>query len=157
MAHLLAGDDDKNRDLTYDEAYRCYLITRTDPTSDYRFGRTQGKRVRARTALRRVNGYLQTMIEAIADSKLRRMQRELELRGIRYDRPNSSWKTLKPRPAERFGTLHAAKFIHHIRCCFPHAQRRQRRADLFGPILGRPNQEIPAGRSLHARSRPEMA
>src|SRR6266403_1778157 len=101
MAHLLAGDDDKNRDLTYDEAYRCYLITRTDPTSDYRFGRTQGKRVRARTALRRVNGYLQTMIEAIADSKLRRMQRELELRGIRYDRPNSSWKTLKPRPAER--------------------------------------------------------
>ena len=103
MAHLLAGDDDKNRDLTYDEAYRWYLITRTDPTSDYRFGRTQGKRlrVRARTALRRVNGYLQTMIEAIADSKLRRMQRELELRGIRHDQPNSSWKTLKPRPAER--------------------------------------------------------
>ena len=103
MAHLLAGDDDKNRDLTYDEAYRWYLVTRSDPPIDYRFGRVHRKRlrVRARTALRRVNGYLQTMIEPIADSKLRRMQRELELRGIRYDQPDGSWKTLKPRPAER--------------------------------------------------------
>jgi hypothetical protein len=102
MAHLLAGDD-KNRDLTYDDAYRWYLITRTNPPSDYRFGRTHGKRVRvhARTALRRANGYLQTMIEAIANSKLRRMQRELELRGIRYDRPNDSWKTRKSRPIGR--------------------------------------------------------
>lgn len=101
MAHLL-GDDDKNRDLTYDDAYRWYLTTRTDPPSDYRFGRTRKRlRVRARTALRRVNGYLQTMIEAIADSKLRRMQRELELRGISYDQPNGSWKTLKSRPADR--------------------------------------------------------
>ena len=102
MAHLLAGDD-KNRDLTYDDAYRWYLVTRRDPPSDYRFGRTHGKRVRvhARTALRRVNGYLKNMIEAIANAKLRRMERELELRGIRYDRPNDSWETRKSRPAER--------------------------------------------------------
>jgi hypothetical protein len=102
MAHLLTGDD-KNRDLTYDDAYRSYLVTRSDPPIDYRFGRLHGKRFRvhARTALRRVNGYLQTMIEAIANAKLRRMERELELRGIRHDRPNDSWETRKSRPAER--------------------------------------------------------
>jgi hypothetical protein len=55
MARLITSDD-KNRDLTYDEAYRWYLITRSDPPSNYRFGRMQGKRLRvhARTALRRV-------------------------------------------------------------------------------------------------------
>ena len=101
MAHLLTGDD-KNRDLTYDDAYRSYLITRRDPPSDYRFGRTHGKRVRvhARTALRRVNGYLKNMIEAIANAKLRRMERDLELRGIRYDRPNDSRETRTSQPAD---------------------------------------------------------
>ena len=102
MADLLAGDDE-NRDLTYDDAYRSYLITRRDPSSDYRFGRTHGKRVRvrARAALRRVNGYLKNMIEAIASSKLRRMERELELRGIRFDRRNDNWEARESRPAER--------------------------------------------------------
>ena len=102
MAHLLTGDD-KNRDLTCDDAYRSYLITRRDPPSDYRFGRTHGKRVRvhARTALRRVNGYLKNMIEAIANAKLRRMERELELRGIRYERANDNWEARESRPAER--------------------------------------------------------
>jgi hypothetical protein len=37
--------------------------------------------------LRRVNGYFKSMVEAIADAKLRRMERELELRGIHL-----SWK-----------------------------------------------------------------
>ena len=102
MARLISSDD-KNRDLTYDEAYRWYLIARSDPPSDYRFGRTHGKRVRvhARTALRRVNGYLKNMIEAIANAKLRRMERELELRGIRYERANDNWEARESRPAER--------------------------------------------------------
>src|SRR5258708_24375370 len=93
MADLLAGDDE-NRDLTYDDAYRSYLITRRDPSSDYRFGRTHGKRVRvrARAALRRVNGYLKNMIEAIAIAKLRRLERELEMHGIRSDRRNYDWE-----------------------------------------------------------------
>ena len=101
MAHLLAGDD-KNRDLTYDEAYRWCLITRSDPPGDYRFGRLRGKRlrVRARTALRRVNCYLQTMIEAIANAKLRRMERDLELRGIRFERRNESRETRTSQPAD---------------------------------------------------------
>jgi hypothetical protein len=97
MAHLLTGDD-KFRDLTYDDAYRSYLITRTDSLGDYRFGRTQGKRVRvyARSALRRVNGYLKNMIGAIANSKMRRMERELELRGIHFDRRNDNWVRRAP-------------------------------------------------------------
>ena len=57
-------------------------------TSDYRFGRIPDKRVsiRARGAFGRVNGFLKSMIEAIADSKMRRIERELEFRGYRYDR-----------------------------------------------------------------------
>jgi hypothetical protein len=91
VAHLLTGDD-KYRDLIYDDDYRSDLITRRDSLSGYRFGRTHGKRVRvhARSALHRVNGYLKNMIEAIANSKMRRMERELELRGIGFDRPNNN-------------------------------------------------------------------
>jgi len=90
MAHLTTSDD-KFRDLAYDDGYRAYLITRRDPPGQYRFGRTRGKRLRARSVLRRVNGYFRNLIEAIANSKLRRMERELELRGIRLDRTNNNW------------------------------------------------------------------
>jgi len=67
----------------------AHLIT----SNDYRFGRTHDKRagVRARGALGRVNGFLKNMIEAIADSKMRRIERELELRGYRYDRSDNGW------------------------------------------------------------------
>ena len=95
MAHLLAGDD-KYRDLMYDDDYRSDLITRRDSPSGYRFGRTHGKRARARIALSRVNGYLKNMIEAIANAKVRRMQRELELRSIRFDRPSNNWVARNP-------------------------------------------------------------
>ncbi|WMT73299.1 hypothetical protein [Bradyrhizobium sp. Ash2021] len=92
MAHLLTGDD-KFRDVTYDDDYRSYLISRRDSSGDYRFARSQTKRdrVRMRNALSRVNGFLRNMIEAIANSKVRRMQRELELRGIRFDRDTNDW------------------------------------------------------------------
>jgi hypothetical protein len=95
MAHL--SGNDKFPDFGYDDDYRFYLITRRD-ASDYRFGRTQGKRirVRARNALRRVNGYFKNIIEAIANSKMRRMERELELRGIGFDRRNDNWVTRAP-------------------------------------------------------------
>jgi hypothetical protein len=92
MAHFLASDD-KYRDLIHDEDHRSYL-------SGYQFGRTHRKHIRARTALSRVNGYLKNMIEAIANAKLRRMERERELRGIRLDRPNDSWVALKSRPTK---------------------------------------------------------
>ena len=100
MAHLITSDD-KFRDFSYDDGYRAYLITRREPLGDYRFGRTHGKRLRvhARRALRRVNGYFRNLIEAIANSKVRRMERELELRGIRFDRANDSWVTRNPGPS----------------------------------------------------------
>src|SRR5664280_493303 len=92
MAHFLTSDD-KYRDLIHDDDYRSYLINRTDSPIGHRFGRTHGKRVRvhARTALSRVNGFLKNMVEAIANAKLRRMERELELRGIRLDRTKKNW------------------------------------------------------------------
>ena len=70
MAHLLTGGE-KCGDLIHDDDYRS-------PLGAYRFGRTHAKSVRGRTALSRINGYIRNMIEAIADAKLRRMQRELE-------------------------------------------------------------------------------
>lgn len=62
-----------------------------DFSGDYRFGKSSGGRTRTATRLARVNGYLKTAIEAIADSKMRRMQRELELCGIHFERPNNHW------------------------------------------------------------------
>ena len=102
MVHFLASDE-KYRDLIYDDDYRSYLTARSDAPCGYRFGRTRGKRARvhARTALGRINGYFKNMIEVIANSKLRRMERELELRGIRFDRPSNNCVARKSQPAER--------------------------------------------------------
>ena len=102
MSHYLTNDD-KFRDLLYGDDYREYLMARSQSAEGYRFGRAPGKRARvhARSALRHVTGYFRTMIEAIADSKLRRMERELELRGIRFDCSSESWVTGKSRPSER--------------------------------------------------------
>ena len=100
MTYLL-GRDEKHRDLIYDDDYRAYLITRNNSAGDYRFGRSYAKRdlVRVRSALRRVNGFLKNLIAAIANSKMRRMQREL--RGLRYDRPSNNWVARNSGPAER--------------------------------------------------------
>jgi hypothetical protein len=97
MAHFLTSDEEY-RDLIHDDDYRSYLGNQGDSAGGYRFGRMRGKRVRAhaRAALRRVNGYLKNMIEAIANSKVRRMERELEPRGIRFDRINDNWVTRNP-------------------------------------------------------------
>jgi hypothetical protein len=100
MAYLF-GSDETHRDLFYDDDYRAYLITRS--ASEYRFARSHGKRVRVRlrSALRRVNGFLKNFVGAIADSKMRRVQRELWLRGIRYDQPNDTWVTPATGPTRR--------------------------------------------------------
>jgi hypothetical protein len=67
----------------------------------YRFGRTRGKHANGRTAFNWVNGYLKNLIEAITNAKVRRMQRELELRGVHYDPLNNRWVVRKSQPAER--------------------------------------------------------
>ena len=102
MSHFLT-DDDEYRDLIYGDDYRAYLMARSKSADGYKFGRVQGKRfrVRARHVLGRFNGYLKGMVEAIADAKLRRMERELALRGIRFDRSNNNWVVRKSRAAER--------------------------------------------------------
>lgn len=66
MAHLLTGDD-KFRDLGGADGRRSD-VTRHDLSGNYRFARPHAKRrSRMRSALHRINGYLKTMIEAIAD------------------------------------------------------------------------------------------
>jgi hypothetical protein len=93
MAHYLTSDD-KYRGLSDGDEDR-------PPLSGYQFGRTYGRHARGRAALNRVNGYFKAMIEAIASSKLRRMERELELRGIRFDRPNNNWVARKSESTTR--------------------------------------------------------
>ena len=103
MSHYLTNDDEY-RDLLYGDDYRSYLMARSKSADGYKFGRIEGKkrvRVHARGALGRVSGYFRNMIEVIADAKLRRMERELELRGIRFDQPNESWVVRKPRSIDR--------------------------------------------------------
>ena|SRR3984957_7399787 len=100
MSHSLASDD-KYRDSIQDEDDWSHRINNKNSPGDYRFGRTMENPPGApRATLNRFNGCLKNMIEAIADSKLRRMQRELELGGIRRDRLNGNPVALEPRPAE---------------------------------------------------------
>ena len=102
MSRYLTNDDEY-RDLLYGDDYRSYLMARSKSPDGCNFGRVRRKRVRvhARSALRHVSGYFRTMIEAIANAKLRRMERELELRGIRFDRPDNNGTAIKSQPTNR--------------------------------------------------------
>jgi hypothetical protein len=85
MAQSLTGDDK----------------FREESSGDYRFARTHVKRDnRMRSALRRINGCLKTMIEAIADSKVRRMRRDVALRDIRFDSHRNNWVVRNSGPKE---------------------------------------------------------
>jgi hypothetical protein len=79
MVHFLVSDD-RYRELIYDGDRRSHRSDRGKTPGDYRFARAHGRS--AHGPLGRVSGTFRRMIEAIADSKLRRMERELELRGI---------------------------------------------------------------------------
>jgi hypothetical protein len=87
MAHFLTSDE-RYRGLIYDHDFRSYLVAKSTSAAGYRFARTEEKRPRvgARRALGRFNGYLKRMVEAIGSAKLRRMERELKLRGVGIDR-----------------------------------------------------------------------
>jgi len=76
MAHFLVSDD-RYRDLIYQDDRRLH---RGDALVGYRFARTNGRP--AHGPIGRVSGTFRRVVEAIANSKLRRMERELELRGI---------------------------------------------------------------------------
>jgi hypothetical protein len=55
------------------------------------------------------------------------------------------------------GGSHGTALVHCIRSGFASPQRHWRRRDLPRPVLGRAWSAIPAGRSLYARARTEMA
>ena len=75
------------RDLTGGDKYRDLLRDGSAlPLAGYRFGRGH-----ERSTLHRVKCYLKNLVEAIADAKLCRMRRELELPGIRFDQSDEAW------------------------------------------------------------------
>ena len=100
MSRLLTGQEELHGSIS-DDSYRSNLTTRHLTVNDYQFGRSRVKRSRRTSrALRRVNGWLKTLIEAIGNSKLRRIERELEFRGIRLDSHRNNWVVRKPGPTE---------------------------------------------------------
>jgi hypothetical protein len=76
VAHYLNGDG-KYRGSPYADEKAPHL-------RGYRFGR-------GRSALDRANSYFESLLQSIADAKLRRMRRVLELRGLRLDGPDNAW------------------------------------------------------------------
>lgn len=102
MAFFFSGDE-HFRGLSGDEAYRAYLITRGPQAAAVHSGRTEMMRlaVHARRAAGHIDAFalkavkgidrlLHRAISALAESKIRRIQRELALRGVRYDRTTTS-------------------------------------------------------------------
>ncbi|MGL4263694.1 MAG: hypothetical protein ACRCV5_00445 [Afipia sp.] len=84
MAALFTGDDKRN--FYAEDDYRAYLISRNQPPIVHHSATVHWKRLRAHTrrAVNLVDFILHRMVEALARSKTRRVQRELQLRGIRY-------------------------------------------------------------------------
>lgn len=85
MAVLAGGDDD------------CSRSAFEDRTSSNRIDRVQTKHGRGRSASNRANGYLKSIIDKIADAKVRRMRRERELRDIHFAPESGSWVDHSPR------------------------------------------------------------
>lgn len=89
MAFIYSGEE-KPREYN-DQGYRSYLITRSQAPMVHHSCEMQFKRLRvhARSAMNRIDGFLHRMIEALANAKMRRFQRERALRGARHRRsPN---------------------------------------------------------------------
>lgn len=84
MAALFTGDD--KRSFYAEDDYRAYLISRNPPPIVHHSAAIHWKRLRVHTrrAVNLVDFVLHRMVEALARSKTRRIQRELQLRGIRY-------------------------------------------------------------------------
>jgi len=147
MSRLLTGQEEFH-DSNYD-SYRSNLVTRQHTANDYRFGRSRVKRShRMRRALRRVNSWLKTLIEAIGNSKLRRIERELEFRGIHLDPHRNNRVVRKSGPRSLHNEV--------ARSCLP-APRRQVAGIIVRSVRRSGGQAIPSRGSLHARPRTEMA
>jgi hypothetical protein len=90
MATLFSGEE--NRNVYAEDDYRAYLISRNPPPIVHHCGAVRLKRlqVHVRRVVHGVDAVLHRMIEALARSKTRRIQRELQLRGIRYAQRNDA-------------------------------------------------------------------
>ena len=84
MAALFTGDD--KRSFYAEDDYRAYLISRNPPPIVHHSAAIHWRRLRVHTrrAVNLVDFVLHRMVEALARSKTRRIQCELQLRGIRY-------------------------------------------------------------------------
>jgi hypothetical protein len=80
---------EKFRDLTSDDAYRSWLISRNQAPIVYRSGEMHWKRLRvlARLGRNHIKGFFTAIHLALVADKMRRVRRELALRGVRYDAP----------------------------------------------------------------------
>jgi hypothetical protein len=78
---------DKFRDLTSDDAYRSWLISRNQGPIVHHSGAMHWKRllVLARLTRNHIRSFFAAIRVALVADKMRRVQRELSLRGIRYD------------------------------------------------------------------------
>ena len=78
--------------LTSNDKYRgpFYYGNESNPRS-YGFARGRATGSHKRSALSRLTGYLSSFVEAVADAKMRRVRRELELRGIRFEQSDEVW------------------------------------------------------------------
>lgn len=84
MAALLSNDG--ARGSFAEDDYRAYLISRNPPPIVHRASSVWLRRllVRLDGGVKIVDSVLHRMVEALARSKTRRIQRELQMRGIRY-------------------------------------------------------------------------
>lgn len=97
MAASVSRND--TRESFPEEDYRAYLISRNPPPIVHHACGVRFKRWRVRLdrSVNTIDRMLHRMIEALARSKTRRIERELQLRGIRYpqkthDEPSSALK-----------------------------------------------------------------
>jgi hypothetical protein len=83
MTHLALADD-RPPDLARE---RRNPVQPNSLPNDYRFGRTPAKPARAKTGrtIRGARRLFSAMLRMIAEAKLRRIARELQLRNVRYE------------------------------------------------------------------------
>jgi hypothetical protein len=79
-------------DLTSNDKYRGRSHEGNESNlRGYGFARGRVTGSHGRSALSRLTGYLRSLVEAVASAKMRRVRRELELRGIRLDQSDEVW------------------------------------------------------------------
>jgi hypothetical protein len=85
----LHSDSDRFSDLAGRDDYRAWLISRNQSPIIHYSGEMQWKRlhVLARLTRNHVKGFFAAIRVALVADKMRRVQRELALRGVRYDAP----------------------------------------------------------------------